>query len=278
MPATPETYRRAQSTLSARAVADLRKVWPRVSKVSADRLAGVLAPVLVEVTDKYGAAAAALAAEWFEDMRDAAGAAGSSSAVLAEPPSVERLEVLSRWGVGPMFGASPDAAGALSLLSGGLSRQVLDMGRDTVARSVAADTAGPRYARHASANACAFCAMLATRGPVYTSTANAGTVTGENLGGKDYRKMRATGMTRDQILAGTREKTIAQGGRKGRDTLQPLGEKYHDDCHCTAVPVWPGQRYEEAPYVEKWREAYADAPSNDTKDILASMREGLGTN
>ena len=284
MAIAPETYRRAQAALSSRAVADLRKVWPRLLTMSPDKTAEALALVLAEVTDKYGPASAAIAAEWFEEMRDTAGMAGSFRATAASTPSTERLEILARWGVGPLFGASPDPVTALNLVSGGLARQVLSVGRDTLMESIASDPAGPTYARHASANACAFCAMLATRGPVYTSETNARRVTGESLGGTDYRKARrldggvVTAERRAEILAGSRASTRARGGRKGRDTTQALGEKYHDDCRCTAVPVWPGERYEEAPYVKKWREAYSDAPSGDTKEILASMREELGTN
>lgn len=287
MAATPEKVRRAQATLSAAASADLRRVWPRLLTMRPDNMAEALAIVLEEFATKYGQASAALAAEWFEERREGAKVSGAFRAQAAALPSAERMEILARWGVGPLFGASPDPVTALNLVSGGLTRIVLNAGRDTIAQSTALDPSGPRYARHASANACAFCAMLATRGAVYTSEANAGRVTGENLGGTDYRKMRRLGGSspevRQQILAGSRRATIAQGGRKGRDTTQALGEKYHDACRCTPVPVWPGEQYEEAPYVQKWRDAYASAPGEpgkplDLKDTLASMREQLGTN
>lgn len=288
MATAPETYRRAQAALSSRAVADLRKVWPRLLTMSPDKTAEALALVLAEVTDKYGSASAAIAAEWFEEMRDTAGMAGSFRASAAAMPSTERLEVLARWGVGPLFGASPDPVTALHMVSGGLSRQVLGAGRDTLMQSIASDPASPRYARHASANACAFCALLATRGAVYTSQ-SAVRVTGENLSGTDYRKARRLDGGRDvtperraQILRGSRAETIAQGGRKGRDTTQSYGDKYHDACRCTAVPVWPGETYEPAPYVKKWEDAYASAPLTDgrvdVKDTLASMRQELGSN
>ena len=289
MAATAEQVRRAQSSLSAAAVADLRKVWPKLMTMRPDKVAEALALVLEEFSAKYGTASAALAAEWFEERRDLAGATGSFRAQVAALPSEERLKILARWGVGPLFGANPDPTTALSLVSGGLSRTVLMMGRDTIHESIAADPAGPRYARHASANACAFCAMLASRGAVYTSEANAGGVTGENLGGTDYRKARrldggvVTAERRAQILAGSRKRTIDQGGRKGRVTKRPLGEKYHDACRCTPVAVWPGQEYEPAPYVEKWRDAYLNAPARpgeriDLSQTLASMRAELGTN
>lgn len=278
MAASPETYRRAQAALSSMAVADLRKVWPRLLTMRPDHVAEALALVLAEVTDKYGSASAALAAEWFEELRAGAGASGVFRAQAAALPSTERLEILSRWGIGPLFGDSPDPVAARNKVFGGLTRQVLGVGRGTLMESLAADPAGPRYARHASANACAFCALLATRGAVYWSEADARATTGANLGGTDYRKARKLdgGLTSER-----RSQTLE--GRRGRDTTQAYGDKYHDDCRCTAVPVWPGERYEEAPYVKKWREAYANAPGKpgealDVKETLASMRSDLGTN
>lgn len=279
--ATAEQVRRAQAVLADRARREVAQVWRKASTLPADRVALAMVEVLEAVADKYGTATGAIAANFYDELREAAGASGRFSPLVASLPEAERFEALARWGVGPLFGENPDPALALSKVSGGLSRIVQNVGRDTTANAVATDPAGPTYARHASANACAFCALLASRGPVYTSAASGGIVTGEKLGGKDYRKMRETGMTREQILAGTREKTIAQGGRKGRATSQPIGEKYHDDCHCTTVPVFPGQRYEPAPYVKKWEDAYAEAPpgsSSDLKKTLSSMRETLDTN
>lgn len=279
MPTSAEKVRRGQAALADLARREVSAVWPRVAALSADRVAPVMSEVLMAVADKYGPAAGAIAADYYDELRVSAGADGRFTPTVAPLPDQGRFEALARWGAAPLFGANPDPAKALSLMGGGLSRVVQNVGRETIAEAVASDPAGPRYARHASANACAFCAMLATRGAVYTSSTNAGRVTGEKLGGTDYRKMRRTGVTRESVLAGSRAATIARGGRKGRDTSQALGDRYHDDCHCTVVPVFPGQRYDEAPYVKKWREAYANAPSSsDPQVVLASMREELGTN
>lgn len=231
MPTSAEKVRRGQAALAERARREVALVWPKVAALPADRVASVMAEVLMAVADRYGPAAGSIAADYFDELRVAAGAPGRFAPTVARMPDATRFEVLARWGAGPLFAASPDPAKALSLMTGGLTRIVQGVGRDTIADSVAADPSGPRYARHASANACAFCALLATRGAVYTS--------------------------------------------------QALGEKYHDDCHCTVVPVWPGQKYQEAPYVAKWRDAYANAPagsSSSLKDSLSSMRSDLGTN
>lgn len=273
---------RALTTLSRR---DLAAIWRKLDLSHPDRLAEPLAQVLAEIADKYGTAAASLAADWYDEARADAAVGGAFTAAPAQLPDADRFDALSRWGVGPLFGANPDAAAALSLIAGGLQRIVIDQARDTTAGNVALDPSGPTYARHASANACAFCAMLATRGAVYASSGDALRVTGHSLGGTDYRKMHRLGTSRESIFAGSRAKTIAQGGRKGRETTREIGAKYHDDCHCTVIEVFPGQEYAEAPYVAQWRETYnnvkATGGPNDAIDLkatLSSMRQALDAN
>lgn len=46
-------------------------------------------------------------------------------------------------------------------------REVLNGGRDTIARTVTADKRALGWARATSGKACAFCAMIAARGPVF---------------------------------------------------------------------------------------------------------------
>lgn len=59
-------------------------------------------------------------------------------------------------------------------VAGATIRHVLNGGRDTIATSVAADPDALGWFRVARGDACAFCAMLASRGPVYKSEAGAG--------------------------------------------------------------------------------------------------------
>lgn len=228
---TPAATRQATlaglSTMSRR---EFEAIWRRLNLASPAGLAVPLAALLAEVADKYGAPAAALAAEWYDESRDEAGAPGRFEVELAALPDASRFEALARWGVTPLFGADPNPVAALTRISGGLQRIVLGQARETTFGAVASDPVRPQFARHASSNACAFCAMLATRGAVYASAASS------------------------------------------------LGDRYHDDCHCAVVEVFPGQRYEEAPYVAKWREAYSATSSGDTKTVLSEMRQTLGTN
>lgn len=248
---------------------DLRRIWARLNVRDPKRAAAPLAEVLAGLVGRYGSGAAALSAEWFEAARDAAGAPGTFRAVVAEPPDASKFEATARWGVEPLFGAEPDASAALSLLAGALQRMVAGMGRETTERSVLADPSGPVYARHASANACAFCRMLATRGAVYTSARDAQYVTGANLGGTDYQKIRGGAASRESLA-----------GRKGRATKRDIGARYHDNCHCIPVAVWPSETYEPPPYVQAWREdyqaAYNAVGGSNTPKILAHMREHTG--
>lgn len=240
----PATRQRALAGLSTLGRREFATIWHKLNLDKPGALASPLAEVLLEIADKYGAAAATLAADWYDEARDAAGMPGSFQVPVAAPPTQGRVNALARWGVGPLFGADPRGDVALTLLSGGLQRLILNQARDTTFDAVATDPVGARYARHASANACAFCALMATRGATYASESSALTTSGH-------------------------------GSR-------PLGEKYHDDCHCAVVEVFPGQDYREAPYVKAWRAAYADAPTTngriDLRDTLSSMRQTLGSN
>lgn len=76
----------------------------------------------------------------------------------------ERIEVLFDWA---STLADPAAA-----FTGGIDRDLRNISRDTVLHN--ATTEGARWYRYASASACGFCRMLATRGAVYASAKAAG--------------------------------------------------------------------------------------------------------
>lgn len=105
-------------------------------------------------------------------------------------------------------------------------RHALDGGRQTVTDTVSADPAAQGWARATSGKTCGFCALLASRGPVYKSKASA---------------------------AGSR--TDLEGRHR-----------VHDGCNCTFEPVyhqdaaWPsGARR----YQELWRDATAGLGGQD---------------
>jgi len=265
---SPPERQQALAALATLSVRELEEFWRRLDLGRPDRLAEPLAVVVADIVDRYGAAAASLAADWYDEAREEARARGVFTAAVAASPAQDRIEALTRWGIAPLFGTSPSSPAALTRVSGGMQRVVLNQARDTTAASVALDPAKPRFARHASANACAFCRLLATNGPIYRSESSALHVVGR---GTDT----STNATRTK---GRKAKGIhARGSRT-------LGEKYHDDCRCAAIEVFDQDAYKEAPYVAEWRQTYNDVKVTagkydavDLKATLAEMRKTLGT-
>lgn len=137
--------------------------------------------------------------------------------------------------------ATEQQAQVISRLAGVSQRYVASAARNTLTHNASQE--GVRWARHAQADACTFCRMLATRGPDYLTRESASVVG-------------ASGRIR--------------GSRKA-------GEAYHDDCSCEPVPVRAGDAYEPPDYVSDWIEQYylaVDQVGNawNTNAILAHMR------
>lgn len=279
MPALSEirAHQRAVDDLATLSLAELVAFWRTLDTADAAASTVAMREFLPALFDSYVPMSAELGALFYDDLRAAANADGVFLAEHAPGPAAGRVQALTGWGMAPLFREAPDAARALSLLSGGVQRIVSDGARETVAMNADGDPVGTTYARHASANACAFCALLATRGDAYGSKGAAERVVGR-------------GKTPADEIVGWRGKQAK--GVKARG-IQSLGHKYHDHCHCVAVPVFPGEGYEPAPYVKKWEQAYiqgvretprkasktrkgAESSQIDIDAVLAHMRQNLG--
>lgn len=164
-------YRSLQLQLRARALAELLAAWPLFE--------GDLAswrrffPVAAAVISARHRDSAALG---MAHLRERAAERGLPlpEVPLPEPPPVEALErslastgLAGTWralSVGASLQAAREAGFARLAMAAG--RHVMDGGRDAV---LGAARAEPRigWRRVAAPSACAFCAMLASRGPVY---------------------------------------------------------------------------------------------------------------
>lgn len=131
--------------------------------------AGLIRELSAEVALEYGRASSLLAAEWYEDLRPDAG----FSAVLTAP-DLDKLQNDLTWAMRDLFIESDELASAFSLSAEVTDLAVANAGRDTVIENMRRDPLDVRYSRHASANACAFCALLATRQDVYRTEESAG--------------------------------------------------------------------------------------------------------
>lgn len=174
-------YTRQSNALRARAVADVVRLWPALDPTDLEASWPALERALQLLVLSGRQEAAALAAGYITAFRALEGAAGAAAVVSGAPVSAEQLATSLRV-TGPValkravsLGLTHEQAAktALVQVAGSVSRLILNGGRDTIHRSIQADRQALGYARVASGGACAFCAMVASRGPVYKSQATA---------------------------------------------------------------------------------------------------------
>lgn len=167
MPSPAET-RKALVGLTVLAKAELVKTWALVGDArSADQLRDFLMEVVPAIADKYGLAAGALAADWYDEVRDEAGAKGRFSAEPAQLPDPSRYEALVRWGVDPLYRPGPDGVMAQGRIAAGLAKIVTNLHGETLTTSSLRDPASQGWSRHANADGCEPCKTLAGRGYKY---------------------------------------------------------------------------------------------------------------
>lgn len=220
----------------------------------------------------------------------------------------ERLAASGRWSL-----LQDDPAQALV---GSSERAVMDQSRLTILENLAEEydvpmveieTPGTRWARQASINACSFCRVMSTRGAVYRSKNDALQVSGRSADltesdrrrlrqGRGFASMSDVPVSEIDEALGRRtrfssRREAAKQGKSVGDTKtrqlrgsRKLGDKYHDFCKCTAVPVRPGGFYEPPEYAERWEQDYSDAVAASRKagntkgkygaiDLKAVLRE-----
>ncbi|WP_280442239.1 hypothetical protein [Nocardia brasiliensis] len=232
--------------LSRLATQDISALWHEASLASNEQFRDIVVQAFPELLEPYSVAAAELGAEWYAESAPP-DAAYQPTSFLPEAGGLPRS---AEWALG----ATGDAA--LDRLAGIAQRQIWNANRDTIIGNAETEP-GSTWARVARPGACAFCAMLATRGEVYASRASALRVVGRGKYGR------------------------TRGSRR-------RGERYHDRCHCQVKEVRPGQVYTPPAYVQEWEDAYIKATratpgtgrygAIDTKAVLAHMRATLAEN
>lgn len=178
--ALTEQHRRAQIALAAESELVQREMWSELDPIRVQETRDRWLAGSVLAVSAYHDASAELAADYVTSYR-AIEADGPTGPIVR--PSMERARVASsleltgpavlyleqRKGADPFVAhriAGNRAAGAARRHSQGGGRQLLDL----TARS---DASALGYRRVTDGNPCAFCAMLATRGPVYGSQSSA---------------------------------------------------------------------------------------------------------
>ena len=250
----PSELRSALVDLNALMVSDLAALWRAVDGQDVEFLRDALQAEVPGVVDPYLAAAGDITADWYEAQAPDLNYVARPAALVDEG----QLQATARWAAGTVLTRTP--VSPLDLLAGSMQRALFNESRETIVENAEVEP-GARWARHASANACEFCRMVATRGAVYTSESAA-----SRVGGRGVDESTNIGRRRGGRARGIR----ARGN-------QSIGDKYHDHCHCIAVPVRPGQSYNPPSYVEEWEAEYTRARQAadgvDAKSILSAWRK-----
>ena len=174
-----EAHRQGQLQIRAQSLQQLVRAW---GAFDPQDIAGswprVEAPA-VAITRAGFDRSAQLGGAYYSMLRAVRGIPGQPTPQVATAPPAEQLaewlQIAPRWAGMTIARNQPGVTGnAFVVAAGTVGRNVMDGGRDTIVDSVQADPRAAGWARVTAPNPCGFCAMLASRGPVYKSAGSAG--------------------------------------------------------------------------------------------------------
>lgn len=173
-----QQHRQRQLAVRARTLQVVLTLWPLFDVRRIDETWSALEPALVALVERGHSESATVAGGYYQAFRSVEGMPGALA--IPEVAPVDRAQVATSLRVtGPVTAKRltmlnrPDVAGqTLASLSGSIGRHVLDGGRAALIKAAAEESRTTRrrvgWARVTSGEPCAFCAMLASRGPVYS--------------------------------------------------------------------------------------------------------------
>lgn len=240
-----EQHRQAQLALRSAFMRELVRLWPLIDLERLDESAAEWIGYVTDLILTYRLQSIDRALAYYDSFRRAeigqplANRGNVRGAVSTQPAAIKTsLLVTGPIGVKSRIGKgiNPRVAKAKALVdvTGAASRHVLNGGRQLIVEAVERDELAIGFARVTDDDPCAFCAMLASRGPAYKSRATA-------------------------LLTTKRSK------KRGP------GQKYHDHCGCTVEALftedaeWPGRARE---FEQLWKDHAKGKP-----DALKAFRE-----
>lgn len=183
-----DLHRRQQLALRASVVRDVMKLWPAWQPSKPDSYQA-FERAMVLLVQSRSVQSAAISARYYEMFRavEAPGRKIARTVALAAARDEEKIRAaIGATTRGTVYKAL--AAGqkyetvmsnCLVNVSGTVSRDVLAGGRETIFAEQIRDPRAMGVARITGAAACAFCQMLASRGPIYLSAESASKIDGQ---------------------------------------------------------------------------------------------------
>ena len=173
--ALTEAHRKGQLAIAARAAATSKILWRRLRVSDLDGSTPAWMAAQLGLMSRSYAQSESLAASYISEYRDAENAADApivgspyisgamaQSMLLAGPSRVKLL-------IGKGESADGAHAKAFTKFSGIVRRQVMSGGRMMINETASQDGQAIGWRRVTDGDPCTFCAMLASRGPVYVS-------------------------------------------------------------------------------------------------------------
>lgn len=177
-------HRKTQNRLAQRTAAAMLQVWPLLDVGDIDGTVDRWLRAAVPLVEAQRAQSVATAANYYRFFRLVEGATGEFTPVVSAAQAIPREQIVTSLLVtGPHAlkknigqGLTPSRALDVSdaRAAGAAIRHVLNGGRDSLLESVEQDREAIGWARATSGSPCGFCAMLASRGPVYKSEKSGG--------------------------------------------------------------------------------------------------------
>lgn len=167
--------RRALSEVDASAKTDLQELLKLIDPDDVAWSRQVIAPYLTDLVNEYGGAIEDLMVENFMEGRDLARVPGLYTPQYA--PDVTEAQVSSNLfdAFGSIIGPDANVEAAKSRVQGITTRLTQQRGRQAIDSNVRRDKAALGYARvPRGTKTCGWCLMLASRGPVYGTSQDAG--------------------------------------------------------------------------------------------------------
>lgn len=172
-----QSYRAAQTRVAALATVAMDQVWPLLDPTNVDGTSARWLVATQAIVQSRRTLSTRLAARYMVLHKQAELGPGAEPPPVQLAPPVENARLATSLLVTGPFAVREALAGGVSLAeamdaaraqsAGAAIRHTLNGGRDTITATVQADRDAVGWFRRCRGDACAFCAMLASRGPVY---------------------------------------------------------------------------------------------------------------
>ena len=166
MAASASQVRSALNQLADDGVARLALLLPSLSG-SPESMRGDLLDLTPSLITTYTDGSSALAADWYDDLREEV---RPPRLYLAEPVIPDRAEKIGRmvaWASEPLFAPEPDVEQVALRLLPQVQKEIARPFRDTMVTNRRRDPSAIGWRRISSGTGCKFCRMLADKGAIF---------------------------------------------------------------------------------------------------------------